>query len=539
MLKYRSQVFIRSNRCFEFHSRLATRCIFSSRRRTMVTFTPAEKQHLFSFRDQYRWMYNEIEQYNARQISFDPDAVQRIAGSIVGGDCTQFERFTDGAYNRIYILGFDNRKELILRIPWSPVAGPSYFMTASEVATMEFMREVLDAPVPRVLAWSANAQTSPIGSEFILMEGVLGRCSELAFSQIGSLYFKEDVSEELQGRPLFSKSVNLDENLRKASEKYRVGPIADRHWWRCGRANMDLDRGPWPDVASYFRAAVHSEIAFIKSPYALSSPFRRAPLETREEHLKLLNDYLTLIPYILPPDEFCTPTIWHPDPNGGNIMNGSNFEITGLIDWQHTVIAPYFTQHLAIPTAFKYTEMFLPIPEIGYPSLPDDFEEYDPEFQKFYRSQMQKVTRHRLFEISINKVDPRRAKFYALSHAITSWMFFPLPVLRIWSDGAREIKCDLALTRRYWSEISEEPFPIQMSADDEERWLKEFIQGEVYLENCEQLRRKLEIEGDGLVTVESYENIKKLLADEENTWVDEEKGGPFPFKDGMWSSYLN
>ncbi|KAL4243740.1 Mitochondrial inheritance protein 9 [Abortiporus biennis] len=408
----------------------------SPHRRPLVTFTSAEKKELFAFKE--RFLYNEKEQLAVRNIKFNPDAAQRVACSVVGGDCTSFEVLTDGGYNRVFVLGFDNGQEVVLRIPWSPLAGPPHAMIASEVATMEFMREVLDVPVPRVLAWSANAQTSPIGSEFILMEPVAGqsfesqyleictenigqfgammrhfveiqgRCAELAFSQIGSLYFKEDVSRELQDRPLFSESINMDDKLHKASERYRIGPLTDRQWWRCERQSMDLDRGPWPDVVSYFRAAALSEISFINSPYALRSSFRKAPLETREEHLKHLNDCLTLIPYIVPPAEFCSPTIWFPDASGTNIMTDSNFKITGLIDWQQAVIAPYFTQHMEFPSAFKYTEGLLPIPSVGYGILLSNIDEFDPEFQKLLHLHRQKVTRHRAYEIAIAKVEPKR-----------------------------------------------------------------------------------------------------------------------------------
>lgn len=62
------------------------------------------------------------------------------------------------------------------------------------------------------------------------------------FSQHGSLYFKEDVSAELQERPLFAGDV--PDQLKAFSERYRIGPISDRQWWRNERAALDLDRGP-------------------------------------------------------------------------------------------------------------------------------------------------------------------------------------------------------------------------------------------------------------------------------------------------------
>ncbi|CEJ62326.1 hypothetical protein PMG11_10828 [Penicillium brasilianum] len=58
-------------------------------------------------------------------------------------------------------------KSVLARIP-NPNAGPSFHTTASEVATMEFARDFLHTPVPRVLGWNATAD-NPAGSEYILM----------------------------------------------------------------------------------------------------------------------------------------------------------------------------------------------------------------------------------------------------------------------------------------------------------------------------------------------------------------------------------
>lgn len=139
---------------------------------------------------------------------------------------------------------------------------------------MQFVRDVLDIPVPRVLAWNsrADSQINTIGAEYILLEKVIGteirlrwdeiaksdteafltdlwatetKLSRLKFSQIGSLYFKEDVNPELQSRQLFSSEEDCEEPiLKQASERYRIGPLVDRVWWRGERATMDLDFGP-------------------------------------------------------------------------------------------------------------------------------------------------------------------------------------------------------------------------------------------------------------------------------------------------------
>lgn len=179
---------------------------------------------------------------------------------------------TLGFYNKAFCLMLDNSLRVIARMP-CPLAGPSYLVTASEVATLQFVKEVLKLPVPRVITWSGakRGQMNPVGADFIIMEEVPGVClgerwltfespddvtpimtgildmetkfESLRFSRIGSHYFKEDVSADLQTVPLLSGAI--DTTTRQLAEGYRVGPLTNCQWWRRGnRAHMTLDRGP-------------------------------------------------------------------------------------------------------------------------------------------------------------------------------------------------------------------------------------------------------------------------------------------------------
>ena len=84
-------------------------------------------------------------------------------------------KLPEGLFNRAFLLVMDNGSEVIARIPTS-VAGPAHFVTASEVATMEFMRD-LGVPVPKVLAWSSNAENEVDHGESARypVEGSVGR----------------------------------------------------------------------------------------------------------------------------------------------------------------------------------------------------------------------------------------------------------------------------------------------------------------------------------------------------------------------------
>ena len=197
--------------------------------------------------------------------------------------------WSTGSHNKAFALNFDNGVEAIARLP-TALAGVPFFTTASEVATLEFVREVLGVRAPRVFAWSANASANPVGAEYIITEkmpgiesyhrwGHIAKASEVfplldgvfdiernfervPFSQIGSLYFKDDVRADLRDRPLFhpgslsGDDPELSRKLEAAKTKYRIGPIADRQWWRSERAQVIYDHGPCEPLWHFMQHSV-------------------------------------------------------------------------------------------------------------------------------------------------------------------------------------------------------------------------------------------------------------------------------------------
>ncbi len=140
---------------------------------------------------------------------------------------------------------------------------------------MDYARTVLKLPVPRVFAWNARSNTTvnSVGAEYILMEKAEGgelhhrwdafRSRPAAsimdevlrfentfatrkFSQIGSLYYKEDVEEALQARPLYAADSGTPDD---AEDKYRIGPLVDWDVWRGARSSLNVNRGPCQSIS--------------------------------------------------------------------------------------------------------------------------------------------------------------------------------------------------------------------------------------------------------------------------------------------------
>ena len=152
--------------------------------------------------------------------------------------------------NRVFFVCFDAGYEAIARFP-IPLVGPPHFSTASEVATIDFLRRQLAFPIPRVLAWSSRAKSTDVGAEFILMEiapgcllsavweglpsferaefaTALGKLErkllDLSFIHYDSLYYKSDVPASLRA-PTLLEGLSPDDGL---NSEFCIGPIARR-----------------------------------------------------------------------------------------------------------------------------------------------------------------------------------------------------------------------------------------------------------------------------------------------------------------------
>lgn len=147
-----------------------------------------------------------------------------------------------------------------------PMAGPPHLLTASEVATLDFVRNVMSLPVPKVLAWSSRAEATPVGAEFMILEkvdgvelykpwpdikkefayivGTLVRCDQkfatTLFSANGSLFYKDDIV----GFPHTTQIFKDEKKESDLTKKFAIGPHMAWELWFGERVGMDVDRGP-------------------------------------------------------------------------------------------------------------------------------------------------------------------------------------------------------------------------------------------------------------------------------------------------------
>ncbi|KAL8872159.1 MAG: hypothetical protein Q9174_002159 [Haloplaca sp. 1 TL-2023] len=387
----------------------------------------------FSQYTKHRWIFNEAKELADRRVQFDMNALVRIAAASIGsrsGICRHVEKYGEGQFNKVFLMITLEGKEVVAKVP-QPNAGRPYFTTASEVATMDYVRNVLDLPVPKVIAWSADASQNAVGAEYIIMEKAPGvelsnLWEKLAFKQkraliedivrmeksftssafpaFGSLYYAHQLDAQTTTFPVTSQGMNT----MASSQPFVIGPTTDRHSFADGRGKIECDRGPWPCLPDYLEAIGTRELTCVqnltKFPTAAAifgGPGWYQPTIARK--ISVLEDYIKVARHLCPKEPVSTAAvIWHEDLHSGNIFVDPDnpTRITSIIDWQCTHVAPLF-RHARTPKllAFDGTKvpLGLSIPKSAIaPQLPDNFEELSVEQQKEVKQENSKLKELRI-----------------------------------------------------------------------------------------------------------------------------------------------
>ncbi|KZF21497.1 hypothetical protein L228DRAFT_261664 [Xylona heveae TC161] len=357
-----------------------------------------ESNDLFRYTSS-RWLYDEPRQLAERYVKFDVDALKRIASDALGSPCKELTKFREGYSNKVFLLRMQNGEEVLAKIP-HPIAGPAEYIVASETATLDFV-------LPRVFKSSTGHQVAsspnPVGAEYMLMEKVKGR--QLAdvwpempeyerfhlveniveiqkklmaakLSKYGSIYYRDAHPTGMLTDNC--STLSIPDATTKNTSRFIIGPVAANCFWENGKRDLDIDRGPWNTAEEYFAAVAKREITWIKqigrhqpqSPTLLTETSLCSP----DIHVQLLELYLTLLPYILPPvEEVTSAVLWHEELYFDHIFvdETDRTKITGIIDWQGIYAAPLFMQ-AGFPAIAYSTEPY----EWGtiMPQLPDDYE---------------------------------------------------------------------------------------------------------------------------------------------------------------------
>ncbi|RHZ50892.1 hypothetical protein CDV55_101187 [Aspergillus turcosus] len=317
----------------------------------------------------------------------------------------------------------DDGNGVIAKIP-CPNAGPPSLTTASEVATLNFLRLYTSIRVPEVLAWSSDP-ANPVGAEYIIMEKIPGvalaerwetmktlerykvidqivemekELASLQFPAYGSLFLRESVPSEYRH---YALPPALD-----SAKLFCVGPSCDRSmWYKCfaDESKPVQDVGPWTSLSDFALSTPQRELRLIKNKEAevqndLNCFSEGQSVNEYSDLLQRAEDILPILSQDPRVVEVARPVLWHTDLHFGNIfVSDDPTIIEGIIDWQSARIAPLFIQA-------RFPEFLRPpkgySPGTGIPSLPDNFEELDPEQKEQAIKDKASATQSKYYEMS-------------------------------------------------------------------------------------------------------------------------------------------
>ncbi|KAH8717009.1 kinase-like domain-containing protein [Phaeosphaeriaceae sp. PMI808] len=310
-----------------------------------------------------RWLWSEREQLEARFRYFNISSLKQAACQVVGAImCVSLEKIGDGNYNKAYRLVMEDGQRVIAKIS-HPNSGPEMLTTASEVATIDFVRTVLGLPVPNVLAWSATNQ-GPVEAEYIIMEEAKGSQLHEVWSDL-HVRIKRDIIHRMVDIEKRLLSISFQNNLPRCEpavlttgsrevtnfvqSRFCIGPIVKKEFWVKERSKLHKHHGPWNTSTEYLESVARREIDWITT-YAKPNntnnipwQFSSAKQTIKEAHVALLQKFISAIPHIVPQDEeLLSHRLWHPDFHAGNLYVDEQAQISCIIDWQGAWTTPVF-----------------------------------------------------------------------------------------------------------------------------------------------------------------------------------------------------
>ncbi|KAG6877990.1 hypothetical protein C0993_001195 [Termitomyces sp. T159_Od127] len=434
---------------------------------------------------------------------------------------------------------------MVARIPY-PVTVPKFYAIASEVATMRFLRSS-GLPVPKVYDYSPSSDNAA-KTEYIFMEYIKGtklsdvwlepeeadiipvlrqlvqlesRMMSIPFPAGGSLYYTDDL-EKVAGR----KGIPLKDERFCAAYVVRKEVTAQR-----GQGTMyatpclpfaDLSETTDKSVEETLAATARKELEYLKQFGRPLLPFQRERREAYEhkeqspsDHVKNLERYLLIASSLIPTNPALHNfRIRHPDLQPSNVIvsrspDSNQWEIVGLLDWQHVSVLPMFLL-AGIPGRLQNYDD--PVsPALVPPSLPANMKELDESQQ----SHEMGLYRCRLVHYHYVKDTEEHNKLHHDACSDPVAIFISRLFDRAsapWEGETHELKTALITATKNWSRLVGEgvPCPVVFEPEDLSRTKELDARLQLADENFEKCRAMVGFESETWVSNEHYEMAKAL-----------------------------
>ncbi|KAM5454352.1 hypothetical protein MaudCBS49596_002370 [Microsporum audouinii] len=393
----------------------------------------------------------------------------------------------------------DNGLEVVAKLP-NPIAGPAYYTTASEVATRAFLRDVLDIPTPRIIAWSAD-QSNPVGAEYILEEKAPG-------TPLGMLWYQWKMKFRLE---MIDQIIQIEGRL--ASTKFsKIGCI------------YFSDDFPVNQPLDFVEAMAKNEIQYTKEHARPYMNYHRSSTEAQspDELLELLNRYLRLIPAMIPPEgaeDTHSPTLWHPDLHLDNVfVDPESHKITRIIDWQSAAVMPLYYQY-TIPRMFEHPGG---VPHGWTMALPENYDSLNQEEKDKFESDRKSIACQKYYEVETRAQNPRHVAAFQLQN-LDVRIEPSRVVVNTWEgEAVYFLRRALHAIVRQWGDLCPGLGPCPVSIDAQKLKLhaaEEEISNSV-AEILTLFRDAWGVPPDGMVHPADFERVKAAVAERRDAFFE-------------------
>ncbi|KAG8158087.1 hypothetical protein KVR01_011848 [Diaporthe batatas] len=258
-----------------------------------------------------------------------------------GGPCTA-SFYAAGAFNKLYLIACAEEPFLMrVTLPVSP-----HYKTRGEVATLRWVREHTNIPVPKVIAFEDN-NDNIIGFEWILMELMPGttayrRWRTMSLEQksaIAKSVAEFQVQLSCYGAPSSPfRSIGTLNLLREpprieAETRATPGMMISHEFFMGDRIKYDIPRGPFNSSHDWLNSEIR--LIILEQTAALENAEDEDDREDAEETLDAARKLRSVLPKVFPEDqEEVATALYHEDLSLHNILVDKEGKITAIVDWE-------------------------------------------------------------------------------------------------------------------------------------------------------------------------------------------------------------
>lgn len=257
--------------------------------------------------------------------------------------------YKDSIFTKLYLIACDDQSFLLrVMLPVSP-----HDKTRGEVATLRWVREHTNIPVPKVIAFDDSRDNS-IGFEWILMEFLPGvpayrRWRTMPWEQKLKLTkrvaeFQVQLFRNGASGPSFKKIGTLvpENGPGSAESPTRVAPgkLISHDYFIYDRLEYCVPRGPFSSSHAWLSSLLH--LILLEQKDILETSEDEDKREGAEKILAAAERLLSFLPRVFPEDQEdeVATALWHDDLRLQNILIDDHGEITAIIEWDSTSAMP-------------------------------------------------------------------------------------------------------------------------------------------------------------------------------------------------------